>query len=77
MLPFFCQKLKEHEDTIDPESPRDYLDFLILAAQDNDEMNFSAIALTIWSMYVAGSDTVATTLRWLCLIFVAFPAIQD
>ena len=25
MLPFFCEKIKEHEDTIDEDWPRDYL----------------------------------------------------
>ena len=29
IIPFFCKKMKEHEDTIDPDSPRDYLDYLI------------------------------------------------
>ena len=26
ILPFFCEKMKQHEETIDPDSPRDYLD---------------------------------------------------
>ena len=30
ILPFFCEKMKQHEETIDPDSPRDYLDYLIL-----------------------------------------------
>ena len=33
IIPFFCRKMKEHEDTIDPDSPRDYLDYLILEAR--------------------------------------------
>ena len=77
IIPFICRKIKEHEETIDPDSPRDYLDFLIIAARDNDEMGFYAIAMTIWSLFIAGSDTVATTLRWLCLVLAEFPAIQD
>ena len=76
ILPFFCHKIKEHEETIDPESPRDYLDYLILAAKDNDEMGFYAIAMTMWSLHIAGSDTVATALSWLCLVLTAFPVIQ-
>ena len=76
IIPFICRKIKEHEKTIDPNSPRDYLDFLIIAAEDNDEMGFYAIAMTIWSLYIAGSDTVAKTLRWLCLVLTVFPTIQ-
>ena len=68
--------MKQHEDTIDPASPRDYLDYLILDAQENDEIGYIAIAWTLIVLYIAGSDTLATTLRWLCLNLTAFPIIQ-
>ena len=76
MIPFFCEKMKQHEETIDPASPRDYLDYLILDAQENDEIGYIAIAWTLVVLYVAGSDTLATTLRWLFLNLTAFPKIQ-
>ena len=76
MIPFFCEKMKQHEETIDPASPRDYLDYLILDAQENDEIGYIAIAWTLVVLYVAGSDTLATTLRWLFLNLTAFPNIQ-
>ena len=74
--PFFCEKIRRHEDTIDPDSPRDYLDYLILDAQENDEIGFIAIAWTLLVLYVAGSDTLATTMQWFCLNLTAFPKIQ-
>jgi len=52
------------------------LDYLIIAAKDDDEIGFYAIAMTIWSLYLAGSDTVATAMNWLCLVLTAFPVIQ-
>ena len=52
------------------------MDYLIIAAKDNDEMGFYAIAMTMWSLQIAGSDTVATAMRWLCLVLTAFPLIQ-
>ena len=76
IIPFFLRKMKEHEETIDPESPRDYLDYLIIAAKDNDEMGFYTIAMTMWTLYIAGSDTLATALNWLCLVLTSFPVIQ-
>ena len=48
----------------------------ILDAQENDEIGFIAIAWTLLGMYVAGSDTLATTMQWLCLNLTAFPKIQ-
>ena len=74
--PFFCEKIKRDEDTIDPDSPRDYLDYLILDAQENDEIGFIAIAWTLLLLYVAGSDTLTKTIRWLCLNLTALPHIQ-
>ena len=76
ILPFFCEKMKRHEETIDPDSPRDYLDYLILDAQENDQIGFITIAWTLLALYVAGSDTLATTMRWLCLNLTEFPKIQ-
>ena len=76
ILSFFCDKIKDHEDTIDPESPRDYLDYLILDAQENDDLGYSAICHTLLLFYIAGSDTLATTMRWLCLTLTAFPEVQ-
>ena len=77
IIPFFCRKMKEHEDTIDPDSPRDYLDYLILEARENDQIGYVSIALTIWFLYVGGGDTLATTMRWLCLVLTANPDIQE
>ena len=76
ILPFFCDKIKVHEDTIDRDSPRDYLDYLILEAEENEELGHFAICYTLLTLYIAGSDTLATTMRWLCLVLTAFPDIQ-
>ena len=76
VIPFFCKKLKEHEETIDPESPRDYMDYLILEARENEHIGYESIAITMWALYVGGGDTLATTMRWLCCVLVAYPDIQ-
>ena len=76
VIPFFCEKLKEHEETIDPESPRDYMDYLILEARENEDIGYESIAITMWALYVGGGDTLATTMRWLCCVLAAYPDIQ-
>ena len=77
VIPFFCKKLKEHEETIDPDSPRDYMDYLILEARENEDIGYESIALTMWALYVGGGDTLATTMRWLCCVLAAYPDIQN
>ena len=76
VIPFFCKKLKEHEETMDPDSPRDYMDYLILEARENEDIGYESIAITMWALYVGGGDTLATTMRWLCCVLAAYPDIQ-
>ena len=52
------------------------MDYLIIAAKDNDEMGCYPIAMTMWSLQIAASDTLATAMNWLCLVLTAFPLIQ-
>ena len=77
VIPFFCKKLKEHEETIDPDSPRDYMDYLILEARENEDIGYESIAITMWALNVGGGDTLATTMRWLCCGLAAYPDIQN
>ena len=77
VIPFFCEKLKQHEETIDPESPRDYMDYLILEARENDSIGYESIAITLWALYLGGGDTLATTVRWLCCVLAEYPDIQN
>ena len=55
---------------IDPESPRDYIDFLLLEGRVNKDIGYHSIVMSVIFMYVAGADTISTTMRWLCILLV-------
>eukprot|EP01133_Synstelium_polycarpum_P017483 gene17483-20859_t len=66
---------KEHLDTIDRENPRDILDQLIIAYPDQCDIEF--IIEIARDLFVAGTDTSSSTLRWIILMVVNRPEIQD
>ena len=54
LMPFIIKKIKAHEETLDDENPRDYLDFLILENRKNHDIGYNAIAMAIMGLYIAG-----------------------
>ena len=69
--PLWLQKIKEHEESMDPEHPRDYLDFMLVEAKvANNGIGYLSTVMTVASLFTAGADTLKNTLRW----FVSFMA---
>eukprot|EP01133_Synstelium_polycarpum_P009150 gene9150-10735_t len=65
---------KEHAETIDRENPRDVLDQLIIAYPD--PVDLQTILQISFDMFVAGTETSATTLSWFVVHMVNNPDIQ-
>ena len=63
--PLWLRKIKEHAETLDPEQPRDYLDFLIMETDDNtSDIGYLSAVMTVGAIFTAGADTLSTTMRW-------------
>ena len=62
--PFIIRKIKEHQVDHDEQNPRDYLDFLISATKSNERIGWHSLIFTTFSLYLGGSDTITTTMRW-------------
>merc|ERR1712130_387732 len=62
--PFLIRKIKEHQVDHDEQNPRDYLDFLISATRSNERIGWHSLIFTTFSLYLGGSDTITTTMRW-------------
>ncbi|XP_075692316.1 cytochrome P450 2G1-like [Rhinoderma darwinii] len=82
MLEFVAERVKMNEATIDPTSPRDYIDCFITKMQkDNEdptsEFNMRNLVLTVLNLFFAGTETVSTTLRHAFLILIKYPEIQE
>ena len=63
-------KAQEHELTLDPENPRDYLDNLLNEYRNTEHVGYLSLINTLIILYGAGGDTTANSLRWI-LIFLA------
>ncbi|KAM9385849.1 LOW QUALITY PROTEIN: uncharacterized protein KZ484_007428 [Pholidichthys leucotaenia] len=74
-------KIKEHRETLDTSSPRDYIDaFLIEMGQNKDkDALFSSRNLCYCTMdlFAAGTETTTTTLHWGLLYMIHYPDIQE
>ncbi|XP_063287248.1 cytochrome P450 2G1-like [Pelobates fuscus] len=81
LLQFVSERVKINQETLDPSSPRDYIDcFLIKMKQDNKN-DFSAfdmnnLLLSVLNLFFAGTETVSSTLRHGFIVLVKYPEIQ-
>ena len=64
-LPFLLNKIREHQKTIDKENPRDLIDFMLLETEHNPRIGWHSIIFTCMALYIGGSDTIASTMRWI------------
>lgn len=77
------QEVVEHRETVDVDNPRDVIDMCLAEidrAKDSGEETFfdeSLLWRTLLDIYLAGTETVATTLTWAMLYMAGYPDIQE
>uniref|UniRef100_A0A669F044 Uncharacterized protein n=1 Tax=Oreochromis niloticus TaxID=8128 RepID=A0A669F044_ORENI len=74
-------KIQEHKETLDPSSPRGYIDcFLIRINQEKNnpssEFNYDNLISTVLNLFVAGTETTSYTLRHALTVLIKYPKIQ-
>uniref|UniRef100_A0A669F936 Cytochrome P450, family 2, subfamily Y, polypeptide 3 n=1 Tax=Oreochromis niloticus TaxID=8128 RepID=A0A669F936_ORENI len=78
---FIERKIQEHKETLDPSSPRGYIDcFLIRINQEKNnpssEFNYDNLISTVLNLFVAGTETTSYTLRHALTVLIKYPKIQ-
>ncbi|XP_066430639.1 cytochrome P450 2G1-like isoform X2 [Eleutherodactylus coqui] len=81
LLEFVTERVKINQETFDPSNPRDFIDcFFIKSSQEKEDLTgaFSArsLPLSLIQIFVAGTETISSTLRHGLLIMLKYPEIE-
>uniref|UniRef100_A0A8C5QS94 unspecific monooxygenase n=1 Tax=Leptobrachium leishanense TaxID=445787 RepID=A0A8C5QS94_9ANUR len=79
---FIREKIKMHQETLDPNFTRDFIDvFLLKMEQEKDttstEFHMDALVHTTIDLFAAGTETVSTTLQYGLLILLKHPEVEE
>ncbi|XP_035508738.1 cytochrome P450 2J2-like [Morone saxatilis] len=81
IIDFVEIKIKEHRESLDPSSPRDYIDcFLTEMGEKEDKdsgFDLKNLCLCTLDLFGAGTETTTTTLHWGLLYMIYYPHIQE
>ncbi|NXS09716.1 CP2CJ protein, partial [Neodrepanis coruscans] len=79
---FVAEEVKLHQASLDPDSPQDFIDcFLRKMQEEKDHRNSSFymknLITTAFDLFLAGTETTSTTLRYGLLLLLKYPKIQE
>ncbi|KAM9831687.1 cytochrome P450 2J2-like [Neosynchiropus ocellatus] len=81
MIEYTAQKIKEHGETLDPSSPRDYTDSFLIEMMENTDpdagFDLENLAFNTMDLALAGSVTTTTALRWGLKYMTLYPHVQE
>ncbi|XP_050952975.1 cytochrome P450 2B4-like [Labeo rohita] len=79
---FIRDAVKTHRETLDPDSPRDFIDAYLLEIEkqnSNEDSTFHEdnMVMSVSDLFLAGTDTTATTIRWSLIFLTQNPHVQE
>ncbi|XP_004580108.2 cytochrome P450 2C1-like isoform X1 [Ochotona princeps] len=77
---YILEKIKEHQQTLDADNPRDFIDCFIIKMkqeENNEQSEFTTESLIgcVTDLFVAGTETTSTTLRFGLLLLLTNPGV--
>ncbi|XP_051900057.1 cytochrome P450 2F3-like [Pristis pectinata] len=79
---FLREMIQVHKDTHTEGKPQDFIDsFLIKMEEEKDnprsEFSDENLLLSTFNIFLAGTDTTSSTMRWGLLLFLKYPEVQE
>ena len=84
VIDLMLENIMKHKDSLDPNEPRDFTDMMLIEIERTTEESSSLygqfgidnLKVTLFDLFLAGSETTSTTLTWAALYMVRYPEIQ-
>ncbi|KAI4879224.1 hypothetical protein NFI96_005822 [Prochilodus magdalenae] len=79
---FIREVMEEHKETLDPENLRDFIDAYLLEmtkqeSKEDSTFHEDNMIMSTADIFIAGTDTTATTLRWSLIFMMDHPDVQE
>jgi len=74
---YISKTIDEHESTLEPEHPRDFVDIYLNEMKNNKEFSKHDLVLNLMDFLQAGTETSSTTLKWVVLYLTVYQDVQD
>ena len=73
---FVAAAIRKHEETIDEENPRDYIDKFLIASKENPHMNNEALLFCCLDLFIGGSETTSKSLMFALMMMIRNEDVQ-
>ncbi|XP_066288730.1 cytochrome P450 2U1-like isoform X2 [Branchiostoma lanceolatum] len=77
---FIWEQIEEHRQRLDPDNPQDFLDMCLLEVKGHgrvEGLTEENVMYIVLNLFLAGTETTTTTLRWAMLYMIVNPHIQQ
>uniref|UniRef100_A0AAY4DVQ2 Cytochrome P450 n=1 Tax=Denticeps clupeoides TaxID=299321 RepID=A0AAY4DVQ2_9TELE len=79
---FSTEKIREHQETLNPDDPRDYIDCFLMRLNEeknlvSTEFHHENLTATVLNLFLAGTETTSSTMRYTMMLLIKYPDIQE
>uniref|UniRef100_G1TGM1 unspecific monooxygenase n=1 Tax=Oryctolagus cuniculus TaxID=9986 RepID=G1TGM1_RABIT len=74
---FIMEKVKEHQKSLDVNSPQDFIDCFLIKMEQETHLEFTleSLVIAVSDLFGAGTETTSTTLRYSLLLLLKHPEV--